>query len=135
MPKFHHIGLFVQSIDYGVGRLSEIITIVDVGTPIVDDAMLINVQFVMDDSGIRYELVSPNGLGNPVDEVLGSKKNILNHIAYTSSVFSSDIMHLRKKGCIPLGPPKKAKAFSGSQVIFFLTPMGFIYELIEEVIK
>ena len=35
---------------------------------------------------------------------------------------------------VPLGPPKTAKAFNGSRVIF-LTPLGFIIELIESVIE
>jgi hypothetical protein len=131
MPKFHHIGLFVKDINCGREKLSQIISISHVGSLIVDDELLVNVQFIVDSDGIRYELVSPNGVGNPVDGVLDSKKNILNHVAYTSNYFESDILNLRNKGCIPLAPPKNAKAFNGSQVIFFLTPLGFIYELIE----
>ena len=132
MPKFHHIGLFVADINYGLQKLSQIISVKDIGSLIVDDGLLVNVLFVVDSDGIRYELVSPNGVGNPVDGVLNSKKNILNHVAYSSNNFESDILNLRNNGCIPLAPAKKAKAFNGSQVIFFLTPLGFIYELIEE---
>lgn len=131
MPKFHHIGVFVKDIDYGIQKLSEIVSIQTVSTLFVDTNLLVNVLFVTDSSGITYELVSPNGDGNPVDGVLNSKKNILNHVAYISDDFDQDILSLRKSGCIPLAPPKKAKAFNGAQVIFFLTPLGFIYELIE----
>ena len=35
------------------------------------------------------------------------------------------------KALVVLGAPKKAKAFQGSRVIFFLSPLGFIIELIE----
>lgn len=132
MPKFHHIGLFVKDINYGLQKLSQIISVKDIGSLIVDDGLLVNVLFVVDSDGIRYELVSPNGVDNPVDGVLNSKKNILNHVAYSSKNFESDILDLCNKGCIPLAPARNAKAFNGSQVIFFLTPLGFIYELIEE---
>lgn len=131
MAKFHHIGLFVKNIDYGIKKLSELISIKECGSLIVDDELLVNVLFLIDEDGIRYELVSPNGAGNPVDLVLKSKKNIINHIAYTTLNFNSDIIKFRNSGCIYLGPPKKAKAFNGSNIIFFLTPLGFIYELIE----
>ena len=131
MPNFHHIGLFVKDINYGLEEINKIISVKDIGEIIVDDLLLVNVLFVTDHDGIRYELVSPNGIGNPVDSVLNSKKNILNHIAFTSKNFDFDILNLRNSGCLPLGTPKKAKAFEGSQIIFFLTPLGFIYELIE----
>jgi methylmalonyl-CoA/ethylmalonyl-CoA epimerase len=131
MPNFHHIGLFVKDINYGLEELNKIISVKDIGEIIVDDLLLVNVLFVIDHDGIRYELVSPNGIGNPVDGALNSKKNILNHIAFTSKNFDFDILNLRNSGCLPLGTPKKAKAFGGSQIIFFLTPLGFIYELIE----
>ena len=131
MPNFHHIGLFVKDINYGLEEINKIISVKDISEIIVDDLLLVNVLFVTDHDGIRYELVSPNGIGNPVDGVLNSKKNILNHIAFTSKNFDFDILNLRNSGCLPLGAPKKAKAFEGSQIIFFLTPLGFIYELIE----
>jgi len=121
MANFHHIGLFVKNIEYGLNKLSELIDIKEVEDKIVDDELCVIVLFVLDCDGVRYELVAPNGLDNPVDGVLNSKKNILNHIAYTSMSFDEDILNLRDKGCIPLGPTKKAKAFSGARVIFFYT--------------
>jgi methylmalonyl-CoA/ethylmalonyl-CoA epimerase len=131
MLRFHHIGLFVKDIDYGFQKLSQIISVEEVGELFIDDNLLVKVLFVKDLSGVAYELVAPYGDGNPVDGVLMSKKNILNHVAYISDNFERDILDLRKSGCIPLGPPKNAKAFNGAKVIFFLTALGFIYELIE----
>ncbi len=42
------------------------------------------------------------------------------------------ILYLRKINCAPLGKPMRAVAFKGKRVIFFLTPLNFIIELIEE---
>ena len=39
---------------------------------------------------------------------------------------------LRNKGFAPLGKAKKALAFNNAKVIFFITPLNFIIEIIEE---
>ena len=77
------------------------------------------------------ELVASFGDNSPVTNVLKRKKDFLNHIAYETDDFEIEINRLRKEGLVPLGAPKKAKAFQGSRVIFFLSPLGFIIELIE----
>ena len=131
MRKFHHVGLFVNNLNDGYEKLSSILEIETVSDIITDINLSVLVQFITDTSGLNYELVAPYGLENPVDRILRTKKNILNHVAYISDEFDSDILKLRKQGCIPLGFPKHALAFEGRRVIFFLTRLGFIYELIE----
>jgi methylmalonyl-CoA/ethylmalonyl-CoA epimerase len=132
MNNFHHIGFFVKNIKNGYKELSKIIKIKKTGNLIIDNDLLVKILFVVDNNGNRFELVAPNGKGNPVDEVLKEKKNILNHIAYTCDKFDLEVLNLRNQGCIPISSPKKSKAFKGARVIFFLTPVGFIYELIEK---
>jgi methylmalonyl-CoA/ethylmalonyl-CoA epimerase len=131
MLRFHHIGIFVRSIEEGNAHLGRIIATEVIGTVIKDDGLGVMVQFVSDTCGITYELVAPYGSNNPVDNVLKSRKNILNHIAYTSDSFAEDLGSLRLTGAIPLGQPMPAKAFGGKLVVFFLTKLGFIIELIE----
>jgi methylmalonyl-CoA/ethylmalonyl-CoA epimerase len=132
MNNFHHIGFFVKNIQTGYKELSKIIKIKKISKLITDNILLVKILFVIDNNGNRFELVAPNGKGNPVDEVLKKKKNIINHIAYTSDKFDLEVSNLRNQGCIPISAPKKAKAFKGARVIFFLTPMDFIFELIEK---
>ena len=98
---------------------------------IIDEEMGVKIVFLKDYDGIRYELVAPFGDNSPVTNVLKRKKDFLNHIAYETDDFEIEINRLRKAGLVPLGAPKKAKAFQGSRVIFFLSPLGFIVELIE----
>jgi len=133
MRSFHHIGLFVSNLSLGVEQLATTLEIASVSEVISDENLLVLIQFVTDSSGVRYELVAPFGDGNPVEKVLRSKKNILNHIAYVSDEFDSDILELRQSGAIPLGAPKEARAFDGRRVVFFLTTLGFIFELVEGV--
>lgn len=132
MKKFDHIGLFVSDLKIGLKHLSNIIEIDHVSDVIKDPVLNVAVQFIIDSGGLRYELVAPFGEKNPVEQALRSNKNILNHVAYKSNSFVSDINKLRENGCIPLGPPKKAKAFNGKRVIFFLTPLRMIVELVED---
>ncbi len=40
-------------------------------------------------------------------------------------------MELRDNGCIPISDTNNAVAFNGARVIFFLTPLGFVIEIIE----
>ena len=59
-------------------------------------------QFLSDTSGIRYELVAPNGPGNPVDAVISERRNTLNHVAYRTKDFDAQVGRLREARCMPL---------------------------------
>lgn len=131
MLEFHHLGIFVADLHKGLTHLSNLFDVKQVSEITQDENLGVIVQFITDHSGITYELVAPFGSENPVDNVLKSKKNILNHVAYTSDTFDADAEGLRASGAIPLGKAKSAKAFGGCKVLFFLTKLGFIVELIE----
>lgn len=129
--EFHHIGIFVKNIDFGKSELSKFIDISSVSKEVEDDEIGVRILFLKDFNNINYELVAPLGKSSPVEGVLRRGKDFLNHIAYSTNTFDEEIMRLRVKGMVPLGPAKKAKAFNGARVIFFLTTLGFIIELIE----
>lgn len=129
---FDHIGLFVRDIEIGRRQLSTLLPIAR-WTEVVDDSrMKVRVQFGIDGSGIRYELVAPLGEPNPVARVLDEGKNILNHVAYRCADFESTCAALRREGAVPLGRPQPATAFGGARVAFYLTPLRFIVELVED---
>ena len=92
---------------------------------------MVPVQFLSDTSGIRYGPVASNGPGNPVDAVISEQRNTLNHAAYRAKDFDSQVGRLREARCMPLGEPRPAEAFGGVRVLFFLTPLSMIVELIE----
>ena len=79
---FDHIGIFVKSISFGRRRLKKILDIVSVSKEIKDKKLGVIVQFLYDKNNICYEIVAPYKKNNPVDNIIKSKKNILNHIAY-----------------------------------------------------
>lgn len=133
--KFNHIGIFVKTLSEGREHISNIIDIKKLSQEFHDKSLKVSVQFITDKSGITYEIVSPFGAHNPVDKVLNENKNILNHIAYTTDQFDKEVKKLRNNGCAPLGVAQKALAFNYSKVIFFITPLNFIIELVEETKK
>jgi len=128
---FNHIGIFVSSLGIGRQHLAAMLPVLEYSDEIEDPGLKVRVQFLTDTSGIRYELVAPYGEGNPVSGVLASKKNILNHVAYTTEELDVAVDRLRVDGAIPFAVPKAAVAFGGARVIFLLTPLTFIIELIE----
>ena len=128
---FDHVGIFVKDIAIGLIQLKSLLPIANYSEIYQDPLLHVFVQFCYDQDGTCYELVAPNGEENPVDAILASNNNILNHIAYKSDNFEETIRKLRKTGCVPLGPAKPAVAFGGARVIFFLTPLKLIIEIIE----
>ena len=130
--KFDHLGVFVKDLTQGLNELKKIIKI-DSKSKIFNDPLLnVSVQFCYDNSGLCYELVAPFGDKNPVDGPLKSGNNILNHIAYKTNEFDETIISLIDSGFIAITKPQPAVAFEGARVIFFLTPLKLILELIEE---
>jgi methylmalonyl-CoA/ethylmalonyl-CoA epimerase len=131
--KFDHIGIFCKNLEFGRKKLIEIFPIFNLSKEFHDPLLKVSVQFLYDVNNFCYELVAPNGQGNPVDLILKNKKNILNHIAYKIHDFDLTVEKYRNFGCLPLTPPQPAIAFNGARVIFFLTPVDIIVELIENI--
>lgn len=130
---FDHIGLFVRDLAVGRRRLAALLPIAHFTDMITDPLIRVQIQFGVDGTGVRYELVAPFGEGNPVEGVLASGKNILNHVAYRVADLDAALTRLEDEGCIALGPPTPAVAFGGARVVFLFTPLKFILELIDGV--
>lgn len=128
---FDHLGLVVNDLATGRDKLSRLLPIDEWSEEIADPGIGVWVQFGRDLSGFRYELVAPLARPSPVCEALKSGKNILNHLAYRVAELDRGASHLRAEGAIPLGPAKSAVAFAGARVMFFLTSLGFVVELVE----
>ena len=130
--KFHHLGLVVPTIISGRTHLESLLGSMVWGASIVDPLQNVSICFGhQPNSDLVYELIEPSIEGSPIDRALKENKNILNHIAYKSTDFKASCQSLRSKGCAPLSRPQPAVAFNGSKIMFFLTPLKFIIEVIE----
>lgn len=129
--KFDHIGVFVHDIEEARAKFDAVLPGYAWGRTFDDDVLHVRICFGEDAAGLRYELVAPFGSPNPVSGVLESGRNILNHVAYRVPNLNAAADKLRATGAVPTGPPKPAIAFGGALVMFFLTDVGFMIELIE----
>ena len=129
---FDHIGIIVSELELGKKFISNVLPISRFSSPIKDINLGVSVQFCFDSSNICYELVAPYGNDSPISLSLLSNKNIINHVAYKVDDFETACEKLRNQECMPLGEPKPAKAFNGNLVIFYLTPLRFILEIIQD---
>lgn len=130
--NFHHIGIFVRKISTAKKILQNQIKIKSHSKIFKDKKLKVKIMFIIDNNKIRYELVEPFGKGNPVDKYLKNKINLLNHIAYKVNNFDDTCDYFRNLGYGFLIQPQKAVAFNYSRVVFMLSPLGFIVELIEQ---
>lgn len=130
--KFDHIGIFVENLSVGRKYFKDILKIKKISKEIIDKKMQIKVQFLYDYENIKYELIAPYGKKNPIANSISKKKNIINHLAYQVDNIDEKIIQLRKKKFMPISKIQKAKAFNGSRVIFLISKLNFIIELIEQ---
>jgi len=129
---FDHIGVVVSDLATGEDNLRALFPIVDCSSVYHDELINVSIKFLIDKSGIRYELIAPLNKKSPLYSVLKSKKDVINHVAYKTSCFEQTIEHYKKNGCFQLGKPVSAIAFDGKRVVFFLTRIGAIVELVEQ---
>lgn len=130
--KFHHIGIFVESIEKGRNHLDNLKLNLSWSEVYDDSNMGVFVQFGHDAFGINYEIIAPNGAENPVSGSIENRRNILNHLAYSTNDFDYEADRLvHQADCIAIGQSKPAVAFGGKRVQFFITPLNHIIELVE----
>jgi len=128
---FHHLGIFVKSIDKASIILSKDLKAKKKSEIIVDENLRVKVQFFKDKKGMTYELVEGIGKNNPVKNCLELNKNLLNHIAYKTDNFDTQIEILIKNNYLKISNISKSVAFNNKRIIFLLSPLNFIVELIE----
>ncbi|MFM5539104.1 VOC family protein [Aeromonas veronii] len=131
--QFDHIGLVVPDLASGVAYCRDVLGLSRFSTAVEDPLQGVWVQFVHDEHGLCYELVAPAGEDSPVTQVIKTRRNVINHLAYRVQSLQEGATRLREQRHLPLGPSQPAVAFGGAHVQFFLSPLGHIVELIEDV--
>lgn len=127
---FNHIGIFVKNIKKNEKYLTCLFKIHKKSKIILDKKLGIKAKLYYDKKNICYELVEPYGEKNPVSGYLKRASNILNHVAYSSKNFDQTIEELIKQKYMQISIAKHSKLFN-SRVVFFLSPLNYIIEIIE----
>ncbi len=129
--KFHHIGIIVNDLSQGIKFIKETSSIIKISETINDKNIGVKIKFLTDKDGLLIELISPYGKKSPIKNLLNNRNSIINHLAYKVKNLDFNIEKFKKKKCLQITNPIAAKAFNGKRVVFFITPLQYIIELIE----
>lgn len=130
--KFHHIGIIVKNLRYGLKVHKKIYKNLKHSKTIIDNKIGVKIRFIQGEDKILYELITPYGKSSPITKLLKNKTSILNHIGYKDKKFDKKIKYFQKNNFLQISKPVSAKAFKGKRVVFFMTPLRHIIELIED---
>jgi methylmalonyl-CoA/ethylmalonyl-CoA epimerase len=128
---FDHIGIVAPSLAEGRAHIGRLLNITRWTGEFADPINQVYVQFGCDQSSVCYEIVAPLGDASPVRAALKSSNRILNHVAYRVADLDVRAAHFRENRCVAAGPPRPAIAYGNRRIQFFMTPLGFLVELIE----
>jgi methylmalonyl-CoA/ethylmalonyl-CoA epimerase len=129
--RFDHLGVVATNLSFGRDHLAAIFYVSRWTEEFEDPINNVFVQFGLDQSNQCYELIAPRNKESPVTVFLKKKTDIFNHVAYLVASLPMEVNRLREHRCMPIGDPKPAVAYGGRNIQFLLSPMGFIFELIE----
>jgi len=129
--RFDHLGVVAATLSFGREHLAAIFYVNRWTEAFEDPINNVFVQFGLDQSNQCYELIAPRNKASPVTVFLKKKTDIVNHVAYLVESLPLEVNRLREHRCMPIADPKPAVAYDGRNIQFLLSPMGFIFELIE----
>ena len=129
--KLHHIGIVVPDLEQGKTTMRGLFPHLTWSRRFEDPLQQVAVHFAGEDNGLLYEIIAPTSETSPIQRALKSRRDVLNHLAYLSSDIAADGERLRSQGCMAIGEPKPGVVYDMAPIQFFLTPVGFLLELIE----
>jgi methylmalonyl-CoA/ethylmalonyl-CoA epimerase len=128
---FDHIGIVVAELEGGCRTLNCLLTGLQWTRHFEDERLGVSVRFAQDRAGIVYEIIAPLTDKSPIARTVQSRNSLLNQIAYRTRALEPAVRILRAQGAVPVGRAATAVAFGGARVQFLMTPLGFLFELIE----
>lgn len=131
MLKFHHIGVAVKKLEEMQSLYQKIFPESYADGKYAISSQGVDVSFLSFGNNFRFEFVSPSSDAPSSVSPFLARKNPYYHVAFTTSDFNSDSIHLEKCGLKPLDT-FKSEAFQMKRCAFFIGPNNHIIELIEE---
>ena len=95
--KFHHIGIIVKDINYGLKFYRNIFLKLKVSNTIIDKKIGVKVKFLSGKNNVLIELISPYGKFSPIKNLINQKKAIINHLAYKVRNLDNQMTILKKR--------------------------------------
>lgn len=131
--KFDHIGIVVKSIEDSRKIFENDFPGFSVSKIFIDKEIDVKIQFLEYQNYNKIELIEPLSESSPIRSVIDKKNSSnIHHVAYSCKNLEKTCNSLREKGYGFLTKFYYAEAFNGARVIFLLSPLNFIIELVEE---
>lgn len=128
--KIDHIGYLVKKIDRAA-VMFEGLGFKCASQKTHDQIRHIDIVF-MEKDGYNIELVSPYDEESVVSGLAKNVKNSPYHICYLSDDFTNDLNKLCQNGFAMIGEPLEAPAFNGKKVVFLVSYIMGMIELLEK---
>lgn len=129
--KLHHFGIAVKNINDSVLRYEVGLGWKKMTELIHDPVQKVNVLFMIDEHGFKYELLEPTGNDSPVNKFL-ERRISLYHFCYEVRDIKSKIEELTKNGFYLISGPVGAVAFNGRPIAFLINRDNLIIELVAQ---
>ena len=130
--RFHHIGVVVDNIEKAKDVFERDFPGFISSQVFEDIEINVKVQFLKYKNSSNIELIQPLSSGSPIASVLDNQGSNIHHFAYKCNKIEDQCILFRERGYGFLTKFFNAIAFNGQRVIFLLSPLGFIVELIGE---
>ncbi len=130
--EFDHIGIAVASIDNAL-EMFHVLGFTAISSPFVDAELGVKGVFVSNESGLRIELLEPLIEGQGPLEPWIRRRNGFYQVAFrVDSLIEATNSLMRSENFKQLSGVKHSVWFAPSKVQFFLSPQGFVLEIIGE---
>ncbi len=129
--KIKHLGIAVKSIESSVVMYKESLGWNEITKLIYDPVQKVNLLFMIDEHGNKFELIEPVGDDSPIKNMI-DKRICLYHICYEVQDINSKINELTKNGYFLISKPVKAIAFDNNLIAFLINRDNLIIELVEQ---
>lgn len=126
--KIHHIGYLVKKIEKAKQTFETLGYQLEQDT-VYDELRKVNICFLIKD-GYRVELVSPVSEDSVVSGLLKKYKNAPYHICYEADDAEAAYQELTGNGFTAIDTPTPAPALGGCNVVFLMSPVIGMIELI-----
>ena len=129
--KINHLGIAVKSIESSVVMYKESLGWKEITKLVYDPVQKVNILFMVDRHGSKFELLEPGGKESPISKMLDRRIGLY-HICYKVQDIKLKIKELTETGFFLISGPVEAVAFDDKAIAFLINSDNLIIELLEQ---
>jgi methylmalonyl-CoA/ethylmalonyl-CoA epimerase len=129
--RINHLGIAVKNIETSVIMYKESLGWKKLTDLLYDPVQKVNILFMGDRHGGKFELLEPVGNDSPISKMLDRRVGLY-HICYEVQDINLKIKELTNTGFLLISGPVKAVAFDNKLIAFLINSDNLIIELLEQ---